>query len=241
MTIIIPTLFKIPRIHQTLLELSNCKFVKEIILIDNTTNSIKIELPKLNHICEGTNTYVNPAWNKGANLAKNNKLCFLNDDVWFDWELLEQISEFITKDKGVIGMSTENYENVITDFFITPSKSADLDSSLKLNLIESYYKSIKGERPLGFGCCFFIHKDNWIEIPYGMKIWAGDEWQFYANPNRNYVINGLKLYGSMASTANDPSLEQEFEPIKYNDMLLIREEIKKGRIDNFLLYTKWDV
>ena len=165
MTIIIPSLFRIPRIYQTLMELSKCPFVDEIILIDNTTNTIQIQLPKLIHICEGTNTYINPAWNKGAFLAKTDKLCFLNDDVWFDWNLLGEISNFITKDKGMIGMSTNNYEKDVIGKFQTPG---ELGAKLEANLIPSSYKSAKGDRPLGFACCFFIHKENWVNIPHSI-------------------------------------------------------------------------
>src|SRR5574343_47874 len=103
-SVIIPTLMRISRIYQTLIELSKCSHVGEIILIDNTTNTIPIKLDKLTHICEGINTYVNPAWNKGVKLAKYDKLCILNDDVWFDWDKLGEISEFISEEIGIIGM-----------------------------------------------------------------------------------------------------------------------------------------
>ena len=221
-----PSLFRIPRIYQTLLELSNCKFVDEIILIDNTTNTKKIELPKLKHICEGHNTYINPAWNKGANLASVDKLCFLNDDIWFDWNYLEKISKYITNDRGMIGMSVDNYNSNFKNF--------------EVNKIPSFYKSVKGERTFGYACCFFIHKSNWVDIPDGIKLWAGDDWEFYANSKPNYIIEGLKCEGSISATLDDVSLEVEFNPIKHNDMLLIKEEIRKGNIDNFLLNTKWN-
>src|SRR6202012_2663112 len=95
--------------NQTIFELSACETISEIILIDNTANTIPFDLPKVTHICEGRNTYINPAWNKGVHLAKTDKICFLNDDLWFDWNYLSLISEEITKDKGMIGMSTNNY------------------------------------------------------------------------------------------------------------------------------------
>lgn len=236
MTIIMPSLFKIPRIYQTLVELSNCEWVDEIILIDNTPNTKKLDLPKLNHICEGNNTYINPAWNKGAALASTDCLCFLNDDVWFDWSNLKAISEFVTKDVGMVGMSTENYKSEVINRY---QVATNIDNNFGFKLIEPTYKSSKGERPLGFACCFFIHKDNWVDIPHEIKLWAGDDWQFYANPNKNYVIEGLKCEGSIASTLDDKSLEVEFNPIKHNDMLLIAQKIKEGYIDNYLIGTKW--
>jgi hypothetical protein len=236
MTVIIPTLYKEPRIYQTLVELSNCQWIDEIILIDNTCNEKKIDLPKLIHICEGVNTYVNPAWNKGAYLSKTEKLCFLNDDIWFDWDILGKISEYITKDVGMVGMSSYNYKSEI----INKYQYQDVrENNFGIKLIEPNYKSSKGERPLGFGCCFFIHKANWVPIPEDIKIYAGDDWQFYANSNKNYIIEGIKIEGSIATTVDDSSMEMEFNSIKHNDMLLISQKIRAGLIDNYLIGTKW--
>ena len=44
------TMWKCDRFQQTLRELSKHPLVGEIILIDNTSNDLKIELPKLVHI-----------------------------------------------------------------------------------------------------------------------------------------------------------------------------------------------
>jgi hypothetical protein len=225
MTIIIPSLFKIPRIYQTLVELSGCLYVDEIILLDNTQNQNPINLPKVKHICEGKNTYVNPAWNKGVKLSSNDKLCILNDDIWFDWNLLGNISEWITEDRGMIGMSPDNYSNPNPEF--------------KLTQIEPSYKSQKGDRPLGFACCFFIHKNNWVDIPEEMKLWAGDDWQFYANPKTNYIIEGIKCEGQLSGTLDDKSLEAEFNPIKWNDMQVMKKLVLEGKIDNYLINTIW--
>lgn len=225
MTIIIPSLFRVPRIYQTLIELSNCPYVDEIILIDNTSNKNKIDLPKLTHICEEKNTYINPAWNKAVSLSKTDELCLVGDDTWFDWNYLEKISKFITEENGMIGMAMENYSNPKNTF--------------EINKIQPSYKSKKGERFFGYGCCFFMHKKNWKDIPNGMKLWGGDDWAFYAHDKPNLVIEGLKVEGYISATLDAKELEEEFNPIKHNDMLLIKEEIIKGNIDNFLLNTKW--
>ena len=72
-SVIIPTMFKVDRLFETITELSNCIEVGEIILINNTNNNVSINIPKVRYIYEGKNTYVNPAWNKGVSLAKFNK------------------------------------------------------------------------------------------------------------------------------------------------------------------------
>ncbi len=224
-SVIIPTLWKIDRLYQTIDELNECEYVDDIILIDNTGIKKNISGKKLTYILEKENTYVNPAWNKGVHLSKNDKICILNDDVWFDWNRLNEISDSITQDIGLIGMSPNNYK-------------LSEDKNLVLSKIESDWKTQKGYRPPGYGCCLFIHKNNWIDIPTEIKIWAGDDFIFYYKNNlSNYILDGLKCDGFMSAT-NDAF--QEFDSIRNNDMYLIRDLIKTGCVENYLLGTIWE-
>lgn len=225
-SIIIPSLMRINRIHQTLKELSECESVGEIILLDNTTNTNPLNIPKLVHICERKNTFINPAWNKGAELAKYDKLCVMNDDVWFDWKYLELISPYIREDVGMIGMHTTNYESPQTEFKIVP--------------IGPDRASSRGYRPPGYACCFFIHKNNWNKIPETMLLWAGDDWLFHTQKNSNYQIFGLPINGYVSATLDSKDLSNTFNPIKYNDLIQIGEYIKMGYLENYLYSTIWD-
>jgi glycosyltransferase involved in cell wall biosynthesis len=224
-SVIIPTLLRVNRLSKTIQELSDCEEVGEIIIINNTQNQVSFDNPKVREIFEGKNTYINPAWNKGASLATFNKLCIMNDDIWFDWEYLKDISKFITEDRGMIGMSSNNYDTPIDKFQINP--------------IFGNQKTTRGHRPTGYACCFFIHKNNWDLIPEELKLWAGDDWIFYRSKNYNYVIDGIKCHGYLSATLDDESLEKEFNPIKENDMMSMKEFVKKGLIENYLLGTKW--
>ena len=147
-SVIIPTLLKVNRLYQTIQELSLSNEVGEIIIINNTQDEVDFNNPKIVQIFEGKNTYINPAWNKGAKLAKFDKLCIMNDDIWFDWKYLKYISQYITEDIGLIGMSNFNYQNPIYPFQINP-----IQPNLKTN---------RGHRPTGYACCFFIHKNNLV-------------------------------------------------------------------------------
>ncbi len=196
-SIIIPTMWKCNRFQQTLRELSAHELVGEIILIDNTSNDLTIELPKLIHILEGKNTYVNPVWNKGAELATYDKLFILNDDIWMDWNILNIVEQYVTEENGVIGMAEENYTNPHTELGLEPIT----------------------HRNGGFGCAMFIHKQNYTPIPNEMKIWGGDDWIFVKCRNRkkqNYKITGFKIEGEIGATSEQP----ELGPIKENDLML---------------------
>jgi hypothetical protein len=202
-TIIIPTLWKCSRLNQTLQELNDCEHVGEIILIDNTSNNKPINgLNKLNHILEGHNTYVTAPWNKGARLAKYDKLLILNDDTWFDWNILETLSDYINPQTGMIGISKENY---------------NLTESIDLNITETL------TRPEAYACAFFIHKQSWIPIPEEIKVWCSDDWMFVKNRELgkiNYQLKNFKVNGYISLTVNDVSIDPEIEVIKQNDLYL---------------------
>jgi glycosyltransferase involved in cell wall biosynthesis len=84
-SIVIPTMFKSTRIFEMLEKLNDCDAVGEIILIDNTESTTPhSEIPaysKLRYINEGHNTGVNPAWNRGVELAKYELVALVSDDI----------------------------------------------------------------------------------------------------------------------------------------------------------------
>lgn len=227
LSVIIPTMFKEERIYLTLEELSKEDCVGEIIVIDNSGESRNHPIiNKVKWHKEFTNIYVNPSWNLGAKLSTFDHLCFLNDDIWFEWKVLNYIDKAISIDKGMIGMSSKNYLPLAEDFNITEIYSE---------------RNPKGARPIGYGCCFFIHKKNWIEIPNDIKIWAGDDFIFYYKNNlKNWLIQGIEIHGNLSKTVEDENLSIAFKPIMHNDMLLVKQQIKAGNVYNFLENTIWE-
>ena len=201
-SVIIPTMWKCKRFQQTLRELSKHPLVGEIILIDNTPNDLKIELPKLIHILEGKNTYVTAPWNKGANMAKYDKLLILNDDIWMDWKILDILEPHITEQNGLIGLDEIAYNT-------EPSKVFALETIERRNG--------------GWGCAIFVHKKNFTPIPEEMKIWGQDDWLFVKarnNKKQNYKLVGYTIYGELSLTSNSLSIDPEIQLIKENDLRL---------------------
>jgi len=201
-SVIIPTMWKCDRFQQTLRELSANELVGEIILIDNTSNDLKIELPKLIHILEGKNTYVTAPWNKGAKMAKYDKLLILNDDIWMDWQILNTLYDFITPEIGLIGLDETPYNTY-------PSLSFGLEPIERRNG--------------GWGCALFVHKENYTPIPEEMKVWGQDDWLFVKARNRrkqNYKLVGYTIYGELSVTNNILDADPKIQEIRENDLRL---------------------
>jgi len=203
-SVIIPTMWKCDRLKTTLAELSNREEVSEIILIDNTDRTEVVNIPKVRHILEGHNTYVNPAWNKGVELSKNNVLLILNDDTWFDWDVYLNISANITPSFGMVGITRNSYTNKENKpMFVRVQK-----------------------RPPAFACSFFIHKSNWTTIDSGLKIWGGDDQLFEANIKNNkpnYYIDGIIAYGSVGETTRTRHQNPKLMKIVNEDLARMKQ------------------
>ena len=200
-SVIIPTMWKCNRLIETLKELSKVNEVSEIILIDNTKNSDEVKIPKVNHILEGKNTYVNPAWNKGVSISKNNLLLILNDDIWFDWRQYINVSNYITKDMGMVGIGRDCYGH--------PEKEISLRKVSK--------------RPNGFACSFFIHKEDWNDIDKRLLIYGGDDYLWKKVNKDHYCIHGLKANGYVSKTVNEFNVNEDIRMVLDNDKKLIYE------------------
>jgi len=190
-SVIIPTMWKCKILNNTLYELSKHNLVGEIILIDNTDNKTILDIPKVNHILEGNNTFVNPAWNKGVKLAKYDKLLILNDDVETEWGVIDLVYNHITEDIGLIGAGISCWQYTGGIPCINPI---------------SY-------RPNCYGCLMFIHKNSYKEIPESLKIHYGDDWLFEKSNRPNYQIINWKMGGDSEQTSG----LSEFNQIKEDD------------------------
>jgi hypothetical protein len=145
------------------------------------------------------NIYVNEAWNIGVSIAKYENICISNDDLIWDVNCLKIILDNLGN--KVIGMSTANYNKELPkgDFIIR-----------KIN-----------ERVWGWGCCIFLNKDNWINIPQDLKIACGDDW--IINHNNTYEIDGVNIdYENVSRT----SIRKEFYNIQEQDIECFNSKYK---------------
>jgi hypothetical protein len=175
-----------------LTELVTCDQVDEIILINNDTAQTPqaqiLSHEKIKTYAFGRNIFVNPAWNLGVHVSRNDSVCILNDDVKFDLGLFERVGAVLNEHTGVIGLCPG-----LPEF----SQSAYTDSNIKIS-------PWTGEDMYGFGCLMFIHKSWWIDIPDGLSIFYGDNWIFDSCTIRNrtnYTISNIEHYTPYSVTS----------------------------------------
>lgn len=195
-SVIIPTLWKSNRTISLLEDLNKCKFITDIILIDNTSSNKTIvqNFNKVNYINPGKNLYVNPSWNLGVVLAKEDNLIICNDDINFNSNLYCGILSQVDLYKmGIIGNFYKNYE-------LTSPTTPKIHP--------------KTNNEPGWGCLMAIHKLNWVPIPDKLKIWCGDSFIEASNPNKNFSLEGVPIATEMSTTSN----LKEFNNIKDQDI-----------------------
>jgi glycosyltransferase involved in cell wall biosynthesis len=200
-SVIIPTIWQSKYITPLLEELSQCEWVGEIILIDNTDYvlypGMGWDFPKVQLVKEMVNTYVNPAWNKGISMAKNDYVTICNDDIIFNVnEYFNYLTQaFNVLDIGFIGSHSENY----TDTIFEECKIETYDNKTNTG---------------GWGCLFSFNKNIWKPIPEQLKIWYGDNWIHGTNPNI-FQLKGINIKTKMSTSSDMMSVR----PTRDNDTI----------------------
>jgi len=203
-SVIIPTIWKSPYTETLLERFCYSDYVGEVILIDNAPSKT-IDLPKLVHIKEKENTFVNPAWNKGVSISKYDYITISNDDILFDvdeyyyyFQQLLNLNKL--QDLGFIGSHSENYkiENSTSPAFINYDRNFGY----------------------GWGCLFSFHKSVWRPIPNQLKIWYGDNW--IGAYSKTLQLKGMKIVTEM-STSSDL---EELRKVRDNDTIEWHKIIK---------------
>ena len=212
-SVVIPTMWKSEGFVHRLAKLSNIDVIGEIILIDNTSNTNILPIPKVIHIIEGQNTFVNPAWNKGVNLAKWDKICIMNDDVEVHNELFTNVLPHITEEKGMIGLHEFHGTGVWED---EPGCDYNRPHTLRGNRLPFKTFEINTSRRPGFGCIWFIHKKSYLPIPHQLKIWYGDDWIYQKSGKPNWAMMNVDVVGKPSQTSE----LSEFNEVKHRDCLI---------------------
>lgn len=192
-TVIVPTMWK----YEPFLEFANdilkLDVVSEMIIInndpENTPDSKVLLNPKIKLVDFGKNIFVNQSWNYGVYKSTNDYICVMNDDIIFDLKIFYSILPHLTKETGCFCLS----EKV--------PKDGKVEVSTGLISFEPHEEGVTDT--YGYGVLFFIHKENWIDIPSSLIVNFGDQFIFdqcYFNGLQNYMIKNLFHYHAGAQT-----------------------------------------
>jgi hypothetical protein len=177
----------------------------EFILIDNV-HGCYLE-PEITILIPKENLYVNKSWNIGVELAKNNIVCLLNDDIEINFQTIKNNIEAINNlDFGIIGFDANR--NLKTE------RNEDADT-FEFKEAECRY--------LGFGCMMFIRKENYIKIDERLRIFFGDDLLYWWNRDKNkrpiYIIDNLKALGELSLTSKDYNDEIQVELPYFDEVI----------------------
>jgi hypothetical protein len=194
-SVIIPTLWKSDKIKPLIQSLIDCELVNDITIISNQRSELEKELliynTKLYIDKRVENLFVNESWNYGVKLADNDNISIFNDDILIDTNVFSFLDDKL-EDVGVVGMCFENYA---------------LKQSVSMNLTDVV------ERPYGYGCAMFIHKSNYVDIPFDLKIACGDDYLIKYAKGKAKKLYGCKIESDISTTTRLP----EFGMIQFED------------------------
>ena len=201
-SVIIPTLWKPDSFPKLLQELEGNDSVDEILIIDNAPNNRpKIALgKKVNRLEQQSNIYVNPAWNLGAEMARNEYICICNDDVLFD---SAEIFGFLKSNytKGMIGIHPDSFN------------PDTWNSGIPVLSNEIHITQM-------WACLFFLRKSKYRPIPTELKVWWGDAWlAWHTRPS-------FSLITAVRTKHSESVSSPEFQSILDKDTRLWNESLK---------------
>ena len=183
-SVVIPTLWRYQPFAEFVNEVAQVGCVDRIVIVDNNRAS-RPDIcwnHKIHFLDFGQNIFVNPAWNAGTYNCTGDIVCYLNDDVLFDLTLLDIVAAQMSPDHGLWG-------------YFSSSASHSVH-------IEQHHHQV----PTGFGQLFFLHKRNFVDIPFDLLVHCGDYFLFDVvkkKYNSNCLIKGLMFYtpSSVSSTS----------------------------------------
>lgn len=177
----------------------------EFILIDNAQGCFMH--PNITILVPEENLYVNKSWNMGVQIARNEYICLLNDDIEINFDLIKNNLDRIKKlDFGIIGFDA--HQNLVN----MANHPAD-----KLEFEEAT------SRCLGFGCMMIMKKENYVPIDERLKIFFGDDILYWWNKDKNgrkiYTIPNLKVMGALSVSSAEYNDEIQKELPYYEEAI----------------------
>lgn len=177
----------------------------EFILIDNAHGCYMH--PGITTLVANKNLYVNKSWNIGVQIARNEYVCLLNDDIEISFETIKHnLDKIKNLDFGIIGFDANKNLSETVDYPIYDFKFEEAEC-----------------RTLGFGCMMIMKKENYIPIDERLKIFFGDDILYWWNKDKNgrkiYTISNLKVHGSLSVSSSEYNDELQNELPYYEEVI----------------------
>jgi hypothetical protein len=220
-TVVVPTMWRYAPFLNFLCDLVRFPMVDDIIIINNDitqTPANDILMHEKIRIVEHTsNVYVNPAWNEGVAMARNDKVCILNDDMIFDLRVFYHVDVVLNEHSGAVGICPG-----LEEFNQPKFESGSIKVIPWTN-----------QHMFGFGTLMFVNKAWWIDIPLDFVLYYGDNWIFdtcLIRNRQNYLITDVLHHTPYASTCKDLPVA--------NDMLVTEESAFNWHKQNFIEWVR---
>jgi len=197
-SIIIPTMWFSNKLDCLIEELIKSELVNEIIIIDNnksSNNKTTIINEKLLILPQEENIFVNPAWNLGVTISKNENIILSNDDLCIS-NINKILLSILNTKFDFIGLDYQNINK--NDEIIITQTSGGMNKC--------------------FVCFMFVKKNKYIQIPENIKIWFGDAILYNSIENKGKLsVNNCNIELSKTIKSISNSLETiKQDEINYN-------------------------
>ena len=211
-SVIVPTMWRsLALFEKSLKDLVEHTLVDEVIIINNDTARTPkwkvLKHPKIRTLDQKENIKVNPAWNLGVAESKNEDICIINDDLYFDVRLFDRVKEH-DKDNSLYGF-------IVGDASL--NQTTVTDGSIQFELWKP------GIINYGFGQIMILQKKNWKPIMAELEVYFGDDFILYShmlNKSEIYLIANMKYEEDFSATSKDLNISEQYyekeKPIYFN-------------------------
>ena len=182
-----------------------------VFVINNATDALASDSPKVRVLNQGRNIYVNPVSNLGAHEARADFLAIINDDVPFEDGALTHARRALRSHRvRVIGPAQDAF-----------NRPAHGSRRVKIAPIISF----KGS----FGTFRCLRRADYNRISDEMRIWGGNYWLFPTQSRPNGVLSGYGFDPEMGTSSDSP----EFQALRAAELASARPLLMP------LYWTRW--
>lgn len=182
-SVVIPTMQRAELLGELLRTYDAHPAVAEIIVVNNTSTPLEVDLPKLRVLDQGRNIFVNPAWNLGARESRADYLLISNDDIAVRPTLLDGLARLVRPRMGLVG----------------PRRTAFGEGERgRLSLVPAY------RRTYGYGTLMCLPRSEYHVIPDDLQVFYGDDYLFDRQRYRSYYLRGAHIATPMSVSSREP-------------------------------------